>query len=111
MRESNADRAPWMWMLAFATVFAALVIPAILAGGGGTSQANDMMDYHSIEIRRIEAQWPVPDLRDAFTTTTPGFHLVLAGLAKAGMSSMALRIVAALAGLAAWLVAWRVAIA
>jgi hypothetical protein len=111
MRESNADRAPWMWMLAFATVFAALVIPAILAGGGGTSQANDMMDYHSIEIRRIETQWPTPDLRDAFTTTTPGFHLVLAGLAKSGFSAMALRMVAAVAGLAAWLVAWRVAAA
>lgn len=98
------------WVTGFVVAFAALVLPAILADGGGTSQANDMMDYHSIEIRRIEAQWPVPDLRDAFTTTTPGFHVVLAGLARAGMSSMALRIVAALAGLAAWLVAWRVAL-
>ena len=109
MREART--ASGRWVTGFVVAFAALVVPAILAGGGGTSQANDMMDYHSIEIRRIEAQWPVPDLRDAFTTTTPGFHLVLAGLAKAGMSSMALRIVAALAGLAAWLVAWRVAMA
>jgi hypothetical protein len=111
MRESNAGRASWVWMIAFAVVFAAMVIPAILAGGGGTSQANDMMDYHSIEIRRIETQWPTPDLRDAFTTTTPGFHLVLAGLAKLGFSAMVLRMVAAVAGLAAWLVAWRVAAA
>jgi len=111
MRESHAGRMPWMWMLGFAAVFVALVIPAIVAGGGGTSQASDMMDYHSIEIRRIETQWPTPDLRDAFTTTTPGFHLVLAGLAKLGCSPLALRMVAALAGLAAWLVAWRVAAA
>jgi hypothetical protein len=100
-----------MWMLGFGGVFAALVIPAILAGGGGTSQANDMMDYHSIEIRRLETQWPTPDLRDAFTTTTPGFHLVLAGLARLGCSAMALRVLAALAGLAGWLVAWRMAAA
>ncbi|MFM7808225.1 MAG: hypothetical protein ACKPEA_09920, partial [Planctomycetota bacterium] len=111
MRASNAGRAPWMWILGFAAVFVALVIPAIVAGGGGTSQASDMMDYHSIEIRRIETQWPTPDLRDAFTTTTPGFHLVLACLAKLGCSPLALRMIAALAGLAAWLVAWRVAAA
>lgn len=90
-------------------LFALLVVPAILAGGGGSSQANDMMDYHSIEIRRLEAQWPTPDLRNSFTTTTPGFHLALAGLAKFGLGPTALRLVAALAGLAAWLVAWRVA--
>jgi hypothetical protein len=110
MRASNAGRAPWLWMLGIAVAFVALVIPAIVAGGGGTSQANDMMDYHAIEIRRIETQWPTPDLRDAFTTTTPGFHLVLAGLAKLGCSALALRVIAALAGLAAWLVAWRVAV-
>lgn len=92
-------------------VFAALVVPAIVAGGGGTSQANDMMDYHSIEVRRLEAGWPSPDLRASFTTTTPGFHLLLAALAKLGLGATALRLAAALGGLAAWLVAWRVALA
>lgn len=96
-------------MAGIVLVFLALVVPAILAGGGGTSQANDMMDYHSIEVRRLEAGWPTPDLRASFTTTTPGFHLVLAALGKAGLGATALRIVASLAALAAWLVVWRVA--
>jgi hypothetical protein len=110
MLDPHARRASWIWMAGFVVAFAVLVTPAILADGGGTSQANDMMDYHSIEIRRLQVQLPTPDLRDSFSTTTPGFHLALAGLAKFGCSALMLRVIAALAGLAAWLVAWRVAV-
>ncbi len=109
MAPDAAVRAPWRWIAAIALAFAALVVPAILADGGGSSQANDMMDYHSIEVRRLEAGWPAPDLRASFTTTTPGFHLALAGLAKAGLGPLGLRLAAAIAGLGAWLVVWRVA--
>ena len=109
MTQAPTTRAPWRWVIGIAIAFVALVVPAILADGGGSSQANDMMDYHAIEVRRLEAGWPSPDLRASFTTTTPGFHLVLAALAKAGMGPMALRLAAALSGLAAWLVVWRVA--
>lgn len=89
--------------------FLLLTWPAILAGGGGTSQANDMVDYHAIEVRRLAAQWPVPDLRDSFTTTTPGFHLLLALVARLGGGLLLLRLVASVAGLLAWLISWRVA--
>jgi hypothetical protein len=109
MRTEETHASRWRWGLGFTAIFAMIVVPAILADGGGSSQANDMMDYHSIEIRRLQVQWPTPDLRDSFSTTTPGFHLVLAGLAKLGLGALGLRLVAALAGLAAWLVAWRVA--
>ena len=109
MQDVASSRTRWWWMAGIALAFAVLVVPAILAGGGGTSQANDMMDYHSIEVRRLEAGWPAPDLKASFTTTTPGFHLVLAGLAKAGCGATALRLTASLAALGAWLVVWRVA--
>ncbi len=115
MREAGqADQdAPggWRWAIGLTILFLVLVWPAILAGGGGTSQANDMVDYHAIEIRRLAAQWPTPDLRESFTTTTPGFHLVLAVVAKLGGGLVVQRLVASLAGWLAWLVTWRMAAA
>lgn len=100
---------PWGWVVGIAACFLLVAWPAILAGGGGTSQANDMVDYHAIEVRRLAAQLPMPDLRDSFTTTTPGFHLLLALVARLGGSLVVLRLVASLAGLLAWLISWRVA--
>ena len=41
--ESSAPHG-WGWVLGMAILFVVLVWPAILAGGGGTSQANDMVD-------------------------------------------------------------------
>ena len=109
----EAQEAPggWSWVIGISLLFLLLVWPAILAGGGGTSQANDMVDYHAIEIRRLAAQWPTPDLRESFTSTTPGFHLVLATVAKLGGGLAAQRLVASIAGLLAWLVTWRMAAA
>ena len=109
MHATASDQRRWKWVAGIALVFLVLVVPAIVAGGGGTSQANDMMDYHSIEVRRLEAGWPAPDLRASFTTTTPGFHLALAALAKAGVGPLGLRLAASLAALGAWLVVWRIA--
>jgi hypothetical protein len=108
--DPNAPRG-WGWVIGMLVLFVVLVWPAILAGGGGTSQANDMVDYHAIEIRRLAAQWPTPDLRESFTTTTPGFHLVLAVVAKLGGGLLVQRLVASLAGWLAWLVTWRMAAA
>ena len=108
--DPNAPRG-WGWVIGMLVLFVVLVWPAILAGGGGTSQANDMVDYHAIEIRRLAAQWPTPDLRESFTTTTPGFHLVLAVVAKLGGGLLVQRLVASVAGLLAWLVTWRMAAA
>lgn len=102
-------RPAWPWFALVVAVCLAIVVPAILAGGGGTSQARDFRGYHAIEIRRIQAQWPSPDLRDACTSTTPGFHLVLGGLAAGGLSPTALRICGGLSAVLAWLVIWRVA--
>ena len=95
---------PWVLL-----AFALLVVPAILAGGGGTSQAADFREYHLLEIRRLSAGWPGPDLRDSLSSTTPGFHLVLSVADRLGAGVTSIRLLGSLAGLAAWLVAWRVA--
>lgn len=94
------------WLVA---AYALLVVPAILAGGTGGSQAADFREYHWLEIQRLAEGWPAPSLRDSLTSTTPGFHLLLSIAARAGAGETAIRLLGALAGLAAWLVTWRVA--
>lgn len=106
MNGGPAGRLHAAWLVA---VYAVLVVPAILAGGGGSSQAADFREYHGLEIQRLAAGWPTPDLRDSLTSTTPGFHLLLSIAARAGVGEMGIRLLGSLAGLAAWLVAWRVA--
>jgi hypothetical protein len=107
----HADRQSGRWMAALGLAFLLLTWPAILAGGGGTSQAADLTDYHLVEIRRLAGQLPAPDLRDAFSATTPGFHLGMAMLERAGASLTAMRITASLVALAGVLILWRVAAA
>ena len=116
MREEKARlalappiRPGWRWFAVVALICLGIVVPAILAGGGGSSQARDFRGYHAIEIRRIQSQWPAPDLRDSCTSTTPGFHLVLGGRAAAGLPATSLRLVGGLSAMLAWLVIWRVA--
>jgi hypothetical protein len=101
---SGRLRAAWL-----VTAYALLVVPAILAGGTGGSQAADFREYHWLEIQRLAEGWPAPGLRDSLTSTTPGFHLLLSIAARAGAGETAIRLLGALAGLAAWLVTWRVA--
>jgi hypothetical protein len=66
---ARPDRLSGWWILA---AYALLVLPAILAGGGGSSQAADFREYHLLEIQRLAGGWPRPELRDSLTSTTPG---------------------------------------
>jgi hypothetical protein len=103
---ARPDRLSGWWILA---AYALLVLPAILAGGGGSSQAADFREYHLLEIQRLAGGWPRPELRDSLTSTTPGFHLLMSIGWKLGLGVTGLRLLASLAGLAAWWVVWRVA--
>ncbi len=96
--------------LALAAVFALLVLPPIATGAGGTSEAKDQARFHLPTIRTLAEQLPAPDLVHLQSATAPGYHLVLATVARAGLDSeRALRAVASLASLAMLLVAWGVA--
>lgn len=53
----------------------------------------DQINFHLPVIRKFAAEWPRVDVRDYQSATTPGYHLALAALARAGAdSTMVLRI-------------------
>jgi hypothetical protein len=65
-------------------LFYAAALPVILFGTGKLSRgAADQNDWHLPVIRQFIAQWPHLDLSDYPSSTTPGYHIVLAGLGHA----------------------------
>lgn len=74
--------------------------------------ACDQYDYHLKVIRQFADQWPRPDLHDYLSATTPGYHLVMAAVARyVTGSTLGLQIAAsvftiALLGAFAWAVSW-----
>ncbi|MDX2118641.1 MAG: hypothetical protein SFY96_10705 [Planctomycetota bacterium] len=96
------------WLaLAFA-VGACLVI---FSGNRNGRAASDMINYHEPAIRTFAQQWPAFDFSDYLSATTPGYHIVLATVARwvnaatpalqlAGLL-FSLRLISTLAGFAA----------
>lgn len=77
--------------------FACLVF--ILSGRVPTRAAYDQMHYHEPTVRLFASQLPRPDFYDYFSATTPGYHLVLAVVARIiPDSTQALQIASALIG-------------
>jgi hypothetical protein len=55
---------------------------------GLPAAAYDEVYYHRPVIEQFAAAWPAPDLRNYASATTPGYHLVMAGLSRTlGMSA------------------------
>ena len=94
------------WAACIAAAMLLLCWPAVLAGGGGTSQSSDFREYHLLEIERIAHGGAWPDWRGALTATTPGFHIVMSALLRLGASSDMLRLVASAFLAAATAGAW-----
>lgn len=63
--------------------YALLVVPVILSGRGGTNEAGDAAMYHEPVIETMVEQWPRPDIVGYRSTTSPGYHLLMAALMKA----------------------------
>ena len=90
-RVSN-DRSAWRTSL-FAGVLAALfvAVPAgflIATGNNNGRAAYDEIAYHARFIRALTEQFPNFDLSNPLTATTPGYHLLLACVARLGASSI-----------------------
>lgn len=68
----------------------------ILSGNLSGRGAADDLNYHWVAIMQFAQQWPVPDLGDYASATTPGYHLLLAPLARAGMGHTGIQLVASL---------------
>lgn len=62
--------------------YLALAIPLWLIGAKSDRVGGDQDMYHLPTIRLFAEQWPRPDLHDYQSATTPGYHLLLAAVAK-----------------------------
>ncbi len=85
---SRARRAP-MFVAVVASL--ALALPSaflILTGNNSGRAAFDATAYHLRFIRDLAAQFPNFDLSNPLTATTPGYHIVLALLARMGADSV-----------------------
>jgi hypothetical protein len=95
---------------ALALLFAILTWPAILAGGGATSEAADQAAVHLPLIRRMASGWPALDLARFPAATGPGYHVALAAVARAvSPDERVLRLAGSLFALLLLAVAWRTA--
>ncbi|MEA2398693.1 MAG: hypothetical protein QOK25_2249 [Thermoleophilaceae bacterium] len=79
VRAALRPRAP---ELLLTLLFVVLVAPVIASGGGGPAGAVDEARYHLPTILTLSEQLPRPDLVHIHTATSPGFHLVLAVVAR-----------------------------
>lgn len=100
-------------LFAITATFLALFLPAAVVALLGLNAGRGAWDatvYHEPFIRQLAADFPRFDLTNPLTATTPGYHILLAGLSQISLgSTLALRLTTALLGglliatLAAWL--------
>ncbi len=109
-----ANRAPAnaaLGGLALALLMALLAAPVLLFGTDvlvfddgetrfTTSEASDAIKYHIPVIREMAENWPAVDIVNYRSATSPGYHYVLAGAMRAGVSETGLRWINLLAGCA-----------
>ncbi|MBL9141298.1 MAG: hypothetical protein JNK53_05470, partial [Phycisphaerae bacterium] len=77
----------------------------IFLGEPAGSWANDQTTYHLEAIQKFATELPTPDIVDYKSATSPGWHLMLALLVKAGATTTTLRMVSAAVGVLLTLVA------
>lgn len=106
-----SDRGRWILAACcLSLAFAALVLPPIAMGLGGTSEAFDQDRFHLPTIRTLAEALPRPDLVNLQSATAPGYHLLMAALARAGVDGeRGLRLAGSLLSLVMILCAWGVA--
>lgn len=94
--------------LAPVLVWAVAVLPFVVGGKIGPSEAWDQDYYHRPVIKILSEQLPTPDFSNFGSATTPGYHLFMAALDRMGADDLGLRLVSSLFGLAAAVVLARV---
>lgn len=86
--ETTSPRAVWIVAAVVALFLAVPAAVLILAGSNAGRAAFDATAYHLRFIRDLAAQCPDFDLSNPLTATTPGYHIVLALVARAGADSL-----------------------
>lgn len=80
----RSECAAWrLALVALVGVYLALVVPVILSGRGGPSEAFDQDNHHLVVIRTMAEQWPAVDVVDYASATSPGYHLAMAVVGRA----------------------------
>lgn len=78
-------------------LFLLVAIPMIVLQHDRGRGRFDQLNYHEPAILRFAEQWPAPDVSDYLSATTPGYHLVLAAVARyVSPSLVALQLVGSL---------------
>ena len=85
----------------------ALLAGLVLLGATSARAAFDAEMYHLAVIRTFAATWPLADVSDYLSATTPGYHWVLAGVWRLWPSVTVLEMIgsgvaAALVGVVGW---------
>ena len=100
--DEHHTRSRSLWPGLLLAGFVVLVAAVVIASGrGGTSEASDQDKYHLPVIDAMVAQWPLIEISDYPSATSPGYHALLAGVRVAlGESAgpYAVRAVSALFG-------------
>lgn len=73
---------PWLAAATVVALFLAVAIPIILTGYEAGRSSSDQNQYHLVAIRRFAATWPTFDVSNYESATTPGYHILLAGVAR-----------------------------
>ncbi len=63
-------------------VYFTIILPLIVIDCNRGRGAYDQHVFHLVAIRQFARQWPHPNLADYPPASTPGYHLVLAGVAR-----------------------------
>ncbi|MEZ6242657.1 MAG: hypothetical protein R3B57_06385 [Phycisphaerales bacterium] len=105
----NRPRSAWLAPAIVVALYLLVALPFILSGHEGGRGAWDSVQYHEPAIRQFAKELPSPDVSDYLSATTPGYHLILANVARwIDDSTMALQLAGAvftviLLALLAWL--------
>ena len=81
--ENPRPPRPPLWpMLLVIAAFLLAAVPLIVTQHARGRGRFDQVNYHEPAILRFAEQLPTPDLSDYLSATTPGYHLVLAVVAR-----------------------------
>ncbi|MEM7623011.1 MAG: hypothetical protein AAF235_07380, partial [Planctomycetota bacterium] len=98
----------WLPAVAAPLIFLTCAIPLIVTQHDRSRGRFDQINYHQPAVLRFAESLPFPDLSDSLTATTPGYHLVLAVVARSVsdgavvLQAAGAMITAALLALLAW---------
>ena len=83
--KDDRPRAHKAWLPAACAALVVLLVPAWALIGAGFVKgrgAFDQLNYHEQVVRTFAQQLPTPDFHDYLSATTPGYHTVLAVVAR-----------------------------